>query len=77
MNVTEIRVKVLRDGQLKIETDKVQPAAHDSADNLIKHIVKDAGGVHTVERKAHGDRIHLHEEVHEHEHEHEHEHHSP
>ena len=47
----EIRITILADGLVKIETDKVSGANHISADRLVRGIEQDLGGETQVEKK--------------------------
>ncbi len=46
-----IRITILADGTLKIETDKVSGPNHLSADRLVRSIEEDLGGEAQVEKK--------------------------
>lgn len=68
MSGNELKITVLKDGRIKIETDAVSPALHTTADALLANIFKLAGG--PVERKhkpggsghshSHGEHTHDH-----------------
>ena len=63
----KIKISILEDGTIKVETDAISPAAHMSADGFLKHIQKLAGGnTQTEEKKGikhtheHGTLVHSH-----------------
>jgi hypothetical protein len=61
----KMRVTILDDGSLKIETDKVSSANHTNAEGFIREMVRMMGGKQSVKNKVmHG---HVHDEQHEHE----------
>ena len=62
-----IKITVLEDGTIKVETDEISQAAHMSADEFLKRIQKLAGGdTQTEEKKGikhtheHGTLVHSH-----------------
>ena len=65
-----IKITVLEDGTLKMETDKISAGNHLSAERLITALIQAQGGASKRERRGH---MHAHGHTHEHEHDH-HEH---
>ena len=61
-----IRVKILDEGSLKIETDKVSGANHTNAEGLLREMTKAMGG--DIERVRKGSGNHTHDGMHYHEH---------
>ena len=61
-----IKVKILDDGTLKVETDKVSGPNHTNAEGLLREMTKAMGG--DVERVRKGNALHTHDNVHYHEH---------
>jgi len=63
-----IKIAILDDGTIKVDTDRVSMPNHTNADGFVRDIGRMAGG--KVERKhKHGHHEHSHEHTHEH-HEH-------
>ena len=48
-----IKVQILEDGRIRVETDPISAANHGTAEQLLKMIAADAGGPTTRERKPH------------------------
>lgn len=63
-----IRVAILKDGTIKIETDPISAANHLQAEDLVNRVEKLAGGSVTVQHKSEG--MGHHHGVFEHEHVH-------
>lgn len=63
----KIKVTILSDGTLKIETDRVSMPNHANAEALLREIISGMGGKVDQRRKA-GHHHHHHEEGHNHEH---------
>lgn len=63
-----MKITILEDGTIKIETDKVSMPNHAGAEALIREMVNAAGGESKRERKV-GSVMHSHDGVHFHEHE--------
>lgn len=66
-----LRVTVLPDGTLKVETDAVSMPNHMSAERLLLELAKAQGGESKRERLPHH---HHHTHAHTHDHEHDHHH---
>lgn len=61
----EIKIEILPDGTLKVETDKVSMANHTTAEKLIDDLVEDMGGeVERERKKHHHDHNHGHNHSH-------------
>lgn len=68
MHNDKIEIEVLADGSIKISTDRISPANHASASNLVREIQKMAGGPTKTQRKPgvpahshqHGQHHHSH-----------------
>lgn len=72
MQGNELKVTILPDGRIKVETDAVSPALHTTADAFLGHVFRLAGGA--VERKHRpGGTGHSHN-GHDHDHGHNHTH---
>jgi len=52
MNGDEIKIEILADGTIKIETDRIGPANHLSAERFIKEAQRLAGGATKITRKV-------------------------
>ena len=64
-------VRILEDGTLSIDTDKIPAEVHASADKFLKELTALMGGPReTIQHR----QTHVHEHGEEHDHEHEHEH---
>jgi hypothetical protein len=61
-------VKILDDGTLKIETDKVSSANHTNAEGLLRQMSRLQGGVEKIENKQGHHREHSHDGIHYHSH---------
>lgn len=71
MGGSELKITVLPDGRIKVETDAISPALHTTADAFLANLFKLAGG--TVERKHKpGGSGHGHHHGHGHDHDHAH-----
>lgn len=57
-----IKIEILGDGTIKVETDQVSPANHVNAEAFLREMARLAGGVTDIKAK-HG---HLHGHVHKH-----------
>lgn len=68
MPADKLKVTILADGALKIETDKISDANHMSADRFMAFLADELGVVPERVRKTKG-----HAHAHDHEHDHEHE----
>ncbi len=69
----EINIEVLKDGVVKLDTNKIPAAIHDDADKLYKEFVELMGGdVTTTQKHARPRHSHHHDHVHTHEHNHDH-----
>ena len=68
MTNDKIKITILEDGTIRVETDQVGQANHMSADNFLKMMAQLAGGPTMVTKKGAG--------LHHHHHDHEHEEHS-
>lgn len=55
----KIKIKVLDDGSIRIETDKVSALNHTGAENFLREIAKLAGGKVDSKQK-HGTQPHTH-----------------
>lgn len=55
----ELKIEILKDGTIKVETDEVGQANHLSADKLVQAMARMAGGETTVQRKGKG-HVHQH-----------------
>lgn len=55
----EIKITVLEDGSIKMETGEISPAQHRQADQIFKAITEGMGGAFTDE-KAKGRKSHQH-----------------
>lgn len=67
MSGNELKITVLPDGRIKVETDSISPALHTTADAFLANIFTLAGG--TVDRKHKpGGHGHTHEHGHDHVH---------
>lgn len=64
-----ITVRVLPDGSVRIETDKIDDAAHVRAERFLSEVQKLLGGEATRQR-----RTDVHHDTHDHNHEGEHDH---
>ena len=68
----KIKISVLADGTIKLETDKVSMPNHASAEQFVRETARLAGGTTNVKGKhKHGHTSHTHdhgEEEHDHEH---------
>lgn len=68
----EIFFEVLKDGTVKMDTNKIPASMHDDADSLVADAVKYLGGeVKTTQKAARPRHTHHHDHVHNHEHNHE------
>lgn len=61
-----IKVQILEDGTIKLETDKVSAAVHTNAENLLSEMAKLTGGtvkkVHKgMHRHQHNQHTHIHQ----------------
>ena len=63
-----IKIKILDDGSLKIETSKVSGANHTNAEGLLREMTKAMGGDIERVKKGSGDHRHTHDGVMYHEH---------
>ena len=70
MSGNELKITVLPDGRIKVETDAISPALHTTADALLRELFRLAGG--SVEHKHKSGGVHTHGDAHEHSHEHGH-----
>lgn len=66
--VDKIKVTVLPDGSLRMETDKVSMANHGNAEMLFRELAKGMGGNVTKVSKGHNHHGHSHEHGQEHNH---------
>lgn len=71
MSKAPMRITVLPDGSVKIETDKIAPAAHVRAERFLAEVNKLLGGETTRARRGHAHHDH-HDHDHEGEHDHDH-----
>ena len=71
MSKAPMRIRVLEDGSVKIETDTISPASHVRAERFLAEVQKLLGGETTRVRKGHA---HHHTHDHEHDEEHDHDH---
>lgn len=56
-----IKVTILEDGTIRLETDAISPAQHLSAEQLVSTISRLSGGEVTITKKrAHGAHVHVH-----------------
>lgn len=60
----ELKIEILADGTIKVESDKVSAANHVTAEGFLKHLAELAGGPTTRTRKGH---THTHHHDHDHE----------
>lgn len=67
-----IQIEILEDGTIKITTDPVSAANHQTAEQFLKDIATLAGGPSTRARRT--DRAHHHHHHHAHDHAHDHSH---
>lgn len=66
-----ITIRILDDGSVKIETDKVAPAEHVRAERALAEILRALGGETTRVRRVDGHHHdHSHEEDNDHDHDH-------
>jgi hypothetical protein len=62
----QIKITILEDGTISIETDAISGTNHMSADQLLKEVEKLSGGTRTTKHKdghathKHGNMIHSH-----------------
>ncbi len=61
----EMKITILPDGTVKIETDAISGANHMTAERALQWIAAELGGATTRTKRAHG---HTHDEAHDHEH---------
>lgn len=66
MQADELKITVLEDGRVKIETDKISGANHASAERAIAALAKLLGGSTKTIRKS-GAHTHTHNSNHNHE----------
>ncbi len=57
---SEIKIKILDDGTVRIDTDTIDPALHVSADKFLAEVEDLLGGEVTIEQK----KKHAHQHVH-------------
>ena len=62
----EIRFQILADGRVKLDTDRISPERHESAEKLLKVLEEMMGG--KQERKAKHGHTHTHTHGHDHQH---------
>lgn len=62
----KISFEVLKDGTLKIETDKISPANHGNADLLIRLLQQKLGGRMTRTSRGDPGKGHHHDHAHDH-----------
>ena len=63
MSEDRIRVKILKEGTIKIVTDEISAPNHTSAAELVKQIARLAGGETTIEKRTdHHEHGHFYEE---------------
>jgi hypothetical protein len=60
-----IRIRILEDGTIRIETDAVSQANHMSAEQLLRDVAAACGGESTRQRKS---AAHTHHHAHDHAH---------
>ena len=68
----KIIIKVLEDGTIRTETDKVSAPNHGNAESFLRKMFELAGGFITRKAKHSHTHAHGHEHTHEDEHEHTH-----
>jgi hypothetical protein len=68
MNADKLNFKILPNGTIVVESDKVSEPNHASADEFLELLATLAGGEVTV--KGHDDARHSYEHAHDHEHVH-------
>ena len=62
----EMKIEILADGTIRVETDAVSPANHVNAEAFVKFMADLAGGKSTRTRRGHHHaHTHQHEEEHE------------
>lgn len=66
----KIKITILEDGTIKVETDKISGANHVNAEGFLREMFKMAGGA--VSRKLKHAKSHLFGQQHDHDHDHEH-----
>jgi hypothetical protein len=59
MNMDKLKITILQDGTIRVETDEVGQANHLSADKFLQAMARMAGGETTTERKGKG-HVHQH-----------------
>lgn len=65
MNMDKMKITVLDDGTIKVETDAVSGPNHMSAEAFLRQMSMEAGGEVNIARSGHG---HHHHHAHGHEH---------
>jgi hypothetical protein len=66
MAADEIKITILEDGTIRIETDQVGQANHTSADKLLEQMARLAGGQTETVRKSNTHTHHHHGVAHSH-----------
>ncbi len=66
--MTIIKVEVLPDGSVRVETDKVGQVEHMSAEKFLEFIKKEMGGEVTIKNKPGAHHHHHHKKGHHHRH---------
>ncbi len=56
-----IRIEILGDGTIKVETDRVSPANHVNAEGFLREMARLAGGVTDIRAKQGHSHAHTHQ----------------